>query len=296
MYGLPNPALRLSRAAAGALAGKRVVVVGGTAGIGAGLARAAAAAGARVTVLGRTQRDASLDFVRADLESMAAARRVARALPAEGTDVLAFTNGIVPGNARVATSEGVEQDMAVSALSRHVMLKELVPRLPPSARVLVWGFPGTAGLLAKTSVDDLNSERAFSGGFGTTHMNTVALNEALVLHWAAKGATFAGFNPGLINTGIRDSLHGGGLFGKYLEAFLSVVMRNPSVEQYADQVLWTLTTPDLAKHSGAMFGQRGEPILPSPEFAKQPELVATWIAAADALASKALQAAGDSSE
>ena len=296
MYGTPNAGLHFARVAATALAGKRVVIVGGTAGIGAGLARAAAAVGARVTVLGRTQRDASLDFVRADLESMAAARRVARALPAEGMDLLAFTNGIVPGNARKATSEGVEQDMAVSALSRHVMLKELVPRLPPSARVLVWGFPGTTDLLKKTNVDDLNSERAYNGGFGTTHMNTVALNEALVLHWASKGATVAGFNPGLIKTGIRDSLHGGGLFGQYLESFLSLVMRNPTVEQYAERVLWTLATPDLAKHSGAMFGQSGEPILPSPEFAKEPELVAKWIAAADALAEKALLAAGAGSK
>ena len=294
MYGLPNAALQLSRAAAGALAGKRVIVVGGTAGIGAGLARAAAAAGARVTVLGRTQRDASpsLEFVRADLESMAAARRVARALPAEGADVVCFTNGIVPGNARKATSEGVEQDMAVSALSRHVMLKELVPRLRPSARVLVWGFPGSAGYMKKTSVDDFNSERAYSGGFETPHMNTVALNEALVLHWASKGVTTAGFNPGLIKTGIRDSLHGGGVVGQWLESFLSFVMRNPSVEEYADRVLWTFTTPDLAKHSGAMFGQSGSPILPSPEFAEQPELVAKWIAAADALADKALASAG----
>ena len=169
MYGTPNAGLHFARVAATALAGKRVVIVGGTAGIGAGLARAAAAVGARVTVLGRTQRDAPHDFVRADLESMAAARRAARALPAESTDVLVFTNGIVPGNARKATSEGVEQDMAVSALSRHVMLKELAPRLPPSARLLVWGFPGTAGLLAKTNVDDLNSERAYSGGFGQAH-------------------------------------------------------------------------------------------------------------------------------
>lgn len=127
-------------------------------------------------------------------------------------------------------------------------------------------------------------------------MNTVALNEALVLHWASKGVAVAGYNPGLIKTGIRDSLHGGGLAGRVLESLLSVVMGNPTVEQYVDRILWTLTTPDLAKHSGAMFGQSGAPILPSPEFAKQPELVAKWIAAADALADKALAAAGSSGE
>ena len=120
----------------------------------------------------------------------------------------------------------------------------------------------------------------------------VALNEALVLHWASRVVTTAGFNPGLIKTGIRDSLHGGGIAGQWLESFLSFVMRNPSVEEYADRVLWTFTTPDLAKHSGAMFGQSGAPILPSPEFAKQPGLVAKWIAAADELADKALASAG----
>ena len=77
----------------------------------------------------------------------------------------------------------------------------------------------------------------------------VALNEALVLHWASRVVTTAGFNPGLIKTGIRDSLHGGGIAGQWLESFLSFVLA--SVEEYADRVLWTFTTPNLAKHSVA---------------------------------------------
>ena len=64
-------------------------------------------------------------------------------------------------------------DMAVSALSRWVMLKALLPRLKPSARIFVWGFPGSKGAFAGASLSDFNSEKKFAGGFGQAHMNTV---------------------------------------------------------------------------------------------------------------------------
>jgi NAD(P)-dependent dehydrogenase (short-subunit alcohol dehydrogenase family) len=271
----------------GNLRGKNVCIVGGTAGIGAALARASAEKGANVTVIGRTQRDfhdTAAKFVKCDLQTMAEAGRIARELPTETIDVLVFTNGIVPGNARQATSEGVEIDMAVSALSRFVMLKEMIPRLKPSARVLIWGFPGSSGYIAKTALDDFNSEKNYKGGFEAPHMNTVALNEALVLHYAAQGISTVGFNPGLIRTGIRQSL---GLFtccGGCMEGCIGCC--NPSPSAYAQNVLYAFSSPDIDQHKGLMIGQSGDPILASPELT--PDQVARWIAAADELATKAI--------
>ena len=159
MLGIKRTDVALEKPAASSLSGKNIIVVGGTAGIGAALAAAAAANAANVTVVGRTQRDASLRFVKADLQLMSTSQKVARELPAETCDVLIFTNGIVPGDKREQTAEGVEMDMAVSVLNRHVMLKEMVPRLKPAARVLIWGFPGSGGgdYLKKTSLSDFNS-------------------------------------------------------------------------------------------------------------------------------------------
>ena len=287
MLGVVDKSVTLPRAVrTGALSGKKVLVVGGTAGIGAGIAKTCAAAGASVTVFGRTQRDASIPFVKADLSLMATAQRVAKEMRAEDCDVLVFTNGIVPGNKREATAEGVEMDMAASALCRYVMLKEIAPRLKPSARVLIWGFPGSdnGGYLAKTTLSDFNSEQNFHGGFEGPHMNTVALNEALVLHFAAQGLRTAGYNPGLVVTDIRKPVHGGGA-DSCLEA--CVVRHCASgllVEEYVNNILYTLS---VDFQPGQMFHQSGAPLKQSPQFT--PELTAKWIAAAENLAAKDAQ-------
>lgn len=283
MYGVRDATAKVARAAI-SLEGKSVGIVGGTAGIGAALARAAASAGARVTVAGRVLRGPlppRTTFVPGDVGTLAGARALADAMTAEVPDALVFTCGIVPGKVRRETRDGLEEDMAVSALSRVVMLEVAAPRLMArGARALVWGFPGTAGLLKKTRLADLNADAAFEGGFGFPHMNTVAVNEALVHHWAARGLAIAGFNPGLVASGIRDSLHGGGLLGSALERAIGLF--NPSADAYAAGILHTLVAPEVAARPGLLFGQAGDVIKPSPEFADA-AFVDQWMRAAAAL-------------
>ena len=173
----------------------------------------------------------------------------------------------------------VELDMAVSAMSRHVMIAEAAPRLPKTARVFVWGFPGSKGYYDGTKLDDFNSEKSFKDGCGFTHMNTVALNEALVHHWAANGMTIAGFNPGLISTGIRDPLHGGGCMGSIIEGLVKLF--NPSVDAYAKAMLPLFVAPELVQTKGLLFHQDGSPIEGSP--ALDSATVEQWIDAADSL-------------
>jgi hypothetical protein len=203
-----------------------------------------------------------------------------------------LTTGIVPGSTRAVSAEGIEMDMAVSTLSRHVLLKALMPRLaaaPPRSgapsRVFVMGFPGSgeAGELG-----DLNAEKTFASGFGRTHMNTVAGNESLVHHWAAAagagGAYVYGLNPGLIPTGIRNPVHGGGFLGRIIEGITGLL--SISADQYAEHVVPLFVAPELAAHRGALFSQRGVPILPSPAFTDA-AYVAKWVAELDALAARA---------
>jgi NAD(P)-dependent dehydrogenase (short-subunit alcohol dehydrogenase family) len=292
MYGVLDKSFRVLPGKLSILSGKKIAVIGGTKGIGQSLARLAALNGSEVTVVGRTFRDSGLNekylgFQQADLSRMANAVIAAQSLPVEQLDYIAFTNGIVPGNTRVVTAEGVEQDMAVSALSRYVFIKTILPRLKSNTRIFIWGFPGTSGLLKQTNLEDFNSERSYAGGFGTAHMNTVALNEALVHYLASKGIEAYGLNPGLIKSGIRDSVHGGsgGIMGTILESMIALF--NPTAEDYVKKLLPVLLSSDLSLHKGAMFGQNADPIKPSPEFAST-KLVTEWITAADMLATKAL--------
>jgi len=269
------------------LHGKKVAIVGGTGGIGRALGRFMASRGAGVIVVGRTFRDSDvprIEFIEADLSLMREAKRVGERLPAETLDVVVLTTGIFAAPKRQETAEGIERDMAVSYLSRLVILRQIAPRLAttrraaPKPRVFVMGYPGTgqAGM-----PDDLNGERSYSAM--PVHMNTVAGNEMLVLDAARRypNVNVYGLNPGLIKSEIRSNFLGeGSLRLRVVEWMIGVV--NPSVETYAARLTPLLFSPDLEAHSGAMFNQKGDAILPSPKL-MDAAYVTAFIAASEAL-------------
>jgi NAD(P)-dependent dehydrogenase (short-subunit alcohol dehydrogenase family) len=252
------------------LAGWNVAVVGGTGGLGRALTRVLASHGARVVVVGQTFRDAGvggIEFVQADLSLMREARRVAGVLPAEKLDLLLLTAGIFAAPTRQETAEGLERDMAVSYLSRLVLLRALAPRLGTGRaatsrrpRVFVMGYPGAgqAGTL-----EDLNAERSY--GAMKVHMNTVAGNEMLVLDAARRypHASFFGLNPGLVRTDIRNNFLGAGTIrSRLVEALIGLLA--PSAEDYAATIAPLLVAPGLEGRTGLMFDRKGRAVLPSP--------------------------------
>jgi len=274
------------------LNGMNVAVIGGTGGIGRALSRFMASRGASVIAVGRTFRDSDtpgIRFVRADLSLMREAERVANALPAETLDLVVFTTGIFAAPKRQETAEGIERDMAVSYLSRLVILREIAPRLGKGRpagrmkpRVFVMGYPGTG---QAGTVDDLNAEKSY--GAMAAHMNTVAGNEALVLDAAKRypGATVFGLNPGLHRSEIRENLLGQGTLKSRVVEWM-IGLWTTSVETYAERLTPLLVSPDLEVHSGAMFDQKGNAILPSARF-KDQSYVGAFLAASEALVSRA---------
>ncbi len=272
------------------LTGKRIVVVGGTGGLGRAISQLAATRGARVTVVGQTFRDAGvhgIEFEQADLSKMREASRIGSTLSVDDLDVLVLTTGIIAGPTREVTDEGLERDMAVSYLSRLALLRALAPRLRSGAhrvRVFVMGFPGTGqtGVLG-----DLNAERAYKSM--EVHMNTVAGNEALVLDSVARypDVSFFGLNPGLIKTNIRANALGG--TGTYRQKAVEAVLGlfTPSPETYAERIVPLLFAPELEGRSGAMFDQKAEAILPSPTLT--PTHVAAFVMESEALLARAMR-------
>ena len=83
----------------------------------------------------------NIRFVQRDFSLMKDAQKLGRELaPA---DVVILTHGVIAPSTRETTAEGIEKDMAVSTLSRLVVLRELIPRLS-TARVIVYGMPGAS--------------------------------------------------------------------------------------------------------------------------------------------------------
>ena len=252
------------------LSGKRVVVVGGTGGIGRALSRFMAERNAEVTVVGRTFRDVDrprISFMKADLELMSQAQHIGQKLPAEELDLVVFTTGIIAGPSREETSEGIERDLAISYLSRLAIIREIGPRLgkrrmnPISRpRVFVMGMPGTN---QTGNIKDLNSEKTYSPM--PTHSNTVSGNEALVLYGAHQypDINFYGLNPGLIKTNIRSNLSGGqeNVRHRIMEGMIGLLTISP--DTYARRIVPLLFSTDIESASGASFNQKAIAILPS---------------------------------
>ena len=256
------------------LDGKSVLVVGGTSGIGQALATQCQASGAKVTVVGRSFKDdpTKISFVKADLSLMSEAKKVGETL--EPADVVVLTTGIIAAATRQESPEGLELDLAVSFLSRLVLLKYLAPRLQPKARVFVMGFPGS-NMGVEHLEDDWNAEKNYAGGFGYSHMNTVGGNEALVVDSAAKstnGVLYFGLNPGMIKSGIRSNMYTGVMrvFGPVIEGMLGLFSQ--STQSYAKKIVPLLFSPSLDDHNGSMFNPKAQPVEASEYLTKDPTM------------------------
>jgi NAD(P)-dependent dehydrogenase (short-subunit alcohol dehydrogenase family) len=294
MKGFPDRSFTVRPAPISALelSGKRMVIIGGTDGLGRAIAKLAASRGAQVTVVGRTFRDegtAGLSFVKGDLSSMKEAERLGRELPVESADVVLMTTGIMAATTREVTAEGLERDMAISYLSRLALLRPLAPRLGTSRpagaqrpRVFVMGFPGTGQL---GNADDLNAEASYAAF--PVHMNTVAGNEVLVLDGARRYPSLRlfGLNPGLIKTNIRANFLGEqSLKHRVAEFFIGLLMQSP--ESYAERIVPLLFAPELDQRTGVMFGAKANPILPTEGLTEA--YVAKFIAGSEALVARAV--------
>lgn len=132
------------------LSGARAVVVGGTSGIGHGIAARLAQAGASVTVVGRdAERGLAVvrelestgvcsghEFVPCDASILANAKSFAAQFNAShpGLDVLVLTQGIASMDGRHETSEGIDRKLALHYYSRVAFAVNLMPLLRQSAR------------------------------------------------------------------------------------------------------------------------------------------------------------------
>lgn len=276
---------------------RQVAVIGGTAGIGRAIALHLAELGADVLVVGRTFRDAghdSIRFIRADLGLMKEARRMGALLPAERLDLVVMTTGIMPPPQRQETAEGLEIELAVSYLSRHVILHSIAPRLganrspgQPRPYVFVMGFPGSGQMAA---IDDLNALHSYKPM--RTHMSTVAGNEMLVLDAARRypqAASF-GLNPGIIRTEIRDNYFGKGSWrSRVIESLIGLV--TPTPRTYAARIAPLLLNPEIDDLSGSMFNRAGKRISASRALTAQ--YTERFMTEADRLVAQALKEEAD---
>ena len=107
--------------------GKRVLIVGGTRGIGAATARVLEAAGGEVTVVGRSAAGAS--GVAADLSTVAgcleAASQLKQRMQKRSLGFVIFTVGVWPDALEPRTRDNIDKVVALDLLARHIILTRL---------------------------------------------------------------------------------------------------------------------------------------------------------------------------
>ncbi|MDJ0989346.1 MAG: SDR family NAD(P)-dependent oxidoreductase [Desulfobacterales bacterium] len=248
------------------LAGQRVVLTGGTSGIGLAAARQLLALGADLTLVGRNPDKtaavarrlrtlapaADVDFEIADLSLLAAVHALARRLRQRHATIhILVNNAGALFNPRAETPEGLERTLATDLLSPYLLTRLLLPVLAatPGARVINVSSGGM--YTQKIHPADLNYTRgAYDGAtaYARAKRGLVILSEILAGELKARGIRVQAMHPGWVDTpGLQSSLPG-------FYRLVRPLLRTPP--QGADTITWLAASPVAGRTSGLFWLDR----------------------------------------
>jgi retinol dehydrogenase-14 len=202
----------------GPMAGKTVLVTGGTGGIGKATATGLAALGARVAITGRDvarTRAAAADIAAAagnpavdpfaaDMSSQAEVRRLAREILAAypGLHVLVNNVGGFWATRRV-TADGLEHTFAVNHLAGFLLTNLLLDRLAASAPARVVTVSSGAHGTGKIDFDDLQGEHDYSAqrAYAQSKLANIMFTYELARRLHGTGVSATTLHPGVVRTG-----------------------------------------------------------------------------------------------
>ena len=193
----------------------RALVVGGTAGIGHGIAcrLAAEAKSATIIISGRTKPDtlahANMEFRKLDASSMRAIKAYTDAYKSAQEpklDLLVLTQGIFTLDGRTETPEGIDRKMALHYYGRQLLIRELMPVLKDDATVLTV-LDAVNGSPTKLNWEDLDLKTTYTLGRAADHC--LSMNDAMVQQYAVqddKKRHFVHAYPGIVRSSLDREL------------------------------------------------------------------------------------------
>jgi len=187
--------------------GTRVLVTGGSGGIGLGIATAFAQAGANVAITGRRKRaseyDADLsafEYFSLEMRDGAGIERVAGSLGS--LDVLVNNAGEnYPFDPSEWDPEVFERSVGVNLASAFRMSLACKPLLARSA------LPGGASVLCVASMSAFRAV-TFVPGYGAAKAGIVQMTKNLAVAWVAERIRVNSVAPGLIESGMTAAMRG----------------------------------------------------------------------------------------
>jgi NAD(P)-dependent dehydrogenase (short-subunit alcohol dehydrogenase family) len=251
------------------MAGKSVLVTGGTGGIGRATAAGLAALGARVGITGRdpvrTEAAAAsiraapgspaVDGFAADLSVRAGVRRLAAQVldTYPRLDVLVNNVGGFWAHRHV-TADGVEHTFALNHLAPFLLTGLLLDRLTASAPARIVTVSSGAHARGRIDFDDLQGERNYSGqrAYSQSKLASVMFTYELARRLEGTGVTATVLHPGVVRTsfGAEDQ-------AAYLAVMIGVArlfMKSPA--QGAGTPVYLASSPQVQGITGRYYVSR----------------------------------------
>ncbi|MCW2638660.1 MAG: short-chain dehydrogenase [Dactylosporangium sp.] len=249
----------------GPMAGRTVLVTGGTGGIGRATALGLATMGAHLAITGRDRGrtegaareigavgGGQVDVFVVDLSSQSQVRRLADEVLQRLSRIDVLVNNVGGyWNTRHVTADGLERTFAINHLAPFLLTHLLLDRLKQSAPARVVTVSSNAQAMGRIDVDDLQGERSYSGAraYNQSKLANVLFTYELARRLQATSVTANALHPGVVRTsfGAEDPGRVQRLFVPFMRPF----MKAPA--QGAVTSVHLASAPDLEQVTGRYF-------------------------------------------
>ncbi len=251
------------------MAGKHVLVTGGTGGIGKATAVGLAALGARVAITGRDRSRAeaaatdiraasgnpAVDVFTADMSSQAEVRRLADAVldAYPRLDVLVNNVGGFWAHRHV-TADGLEHTFALNHLGPFLLTNLLLDRLRASAPARVVTVSSGAHAAGRIDFDDLQGSAAYSGqrAYSASKLANIMFTYELARRLEGTGVTATVLHPGVVRTNFGADDPGGLI--KTMLPLVRAFMKTPAAG--AATTIYLASSVEVEGVTGRYFADR----------------------------------------
>jgi retinol dehydrogenase-12 len=266
--------------ATGKMDGKTVLITGATNGIGKAAALELAKMGASLVIVGRnpaktqdtvaeikaTSGNPNVEYLLADLSSMAEVRKLAEAFKSKHArlDVLINNAGAMFAK-RQETVDGYEMTFAINHLSYFLLTNLLLDTLKASAPARIINVSSDAHRIGELDFDDLHSTRGYGMGgmraYGISKLANVMFTYELARRLEGTGVTANVLHPGFVATG----------FGRNNGTWLDLGMRLAhlfaiSPEKGAETIVYLASSPQLIGVTGKYWEKGREVASSKPSY------------------------------
>src|SRR6266511_3914545 len=252
----------------GPMAGRTVLVTGGSGGIGRATALGLATMGAHLAITGRDRGrtegaageiraagGGQVDVFGADLSCQSEVRRLADEVLQRLSRIDVLVNNVGGyWNTRHVTADGLERTFALNHLAPFLLTNLLLDRLHQSAPARVVTVSSNAHAQGRIDFDDLQGERSYSGAgaYSQSKLANVLFTYELARRLPASAVTANALHPGVVRTSFGAEDPGG--VQRRLVPFMRPFMKAPA--QGAATSIHLASAPDLEQVTGRYFANR----------------------------------------